>query len=146
MYFKLDVLGHGFNSSTLADEKFKSCLGSIMMGFEGCLCYRKQVSKRGWGRGGGRALKMTDSPTLWDPAQNVPKPEGSIWFVWFGLVLFCLRHGLAVQPNLNLSSQSSCFSLSYVGLPAYPACTVLLLSLVSCIYLCHNILCKTLIM
>lgn len=52
MYFKLDVLGHGFHSSTQEDKKFKPSLGCLMMGFESCLCYRKQVSKGG-GAGAG---------------------------------------------------------------------------------------------
>lgn len=32
MHFKLDVLGHGFNSRTQEDKNFKSSLGCLMIG------------------------------------------------------------------------------------------------------------------
>lgn len=46
MYFKLDVLGHGFNSSTQEDQKFESSLRCITMEFEACLCYVRRLSER----------------------------------------------------------------------------------------------------
>lgn len=67
-YFKLAVLGLGFNSST-QDEKFKSSPRRIMMdSFEGCLCYMNQVSKGGGAEAG---LCEGSSP-------NGPKPKGSV--------------------------------------------------------------------
>lgn len=47
MYFQLHLLGHGFNSSSQEDQKFKSSLGCLMMEFEAKPVLRETSLRKG---------------------------------------------------------------------------------------------------